>query len=368
LKGQVEDEMLKNYKLPSLSYRENFLRAVEFRNPEFIPCRIYVSWPVWNIYRDELEELASNHPLIFRGFKPGSITYKGEPRVLRSGKTLIDPFGCVWAFPIEGLQGQVVKHPLEDWSRLKEFKLPDPEKGVPVEGGGLTPWSRVYEELERAKDAGEPVIGSMPHGFFFQRLYYLRGFTNLMRDFIRKPAQIYELVDMLTEYNLALVERFLRFKGLDILSFGDDLGLQDRMPISPLAFREFIYPGYRRIFQRVRAAGVHVYLHSDGHVMEVVEQLMEAGVDILNIQDLVNGVESIADVCKGRVCIDLDIDRQRIMPFGTPNEVRGHIERVVKTLSLRKGGLMLIAGIYPPTPFENIKALVEAMENNMWLR
>ena len=354
-------------RLTGVSYRENFLRAVEFRSPEFIPCRVYVSWPVWNIYRDRLEKLASDHPLIFRGFRPGSIEYRGEPRVLRSGRTFKDPFGCVWAFPIEGLQGQVVKHPLSDWSRFKDFKLPDPEDGVPVEGGGLIPWSRVYEGLEKAKEADEPVVGNMPHGFFFQRLYYLRGFANLMRDFFRRPPQVYELIDALTEYNLALVERFLRFKGLDVISFGDDLGLQDRMPISPRTFREFIYPGYRRIFQRVREVGVHVYLHSDGHVIEVAEQLIEAGVDILNIQDLVNSIESIADLCKGRVCVDLDIDRQRITPFGAPEEVRRHIEYVVKTLSLREGGLMLVAGIYPPTPFENIKALVEAMENHMWL-
>lgn len=354
-------------RLPSVSYRENFLRAIEFRAPEFIPCRISVSWPVWNIYRDRLEELASEHPLVFRGFRRGSIEYRGEPRVLRSGRTLRDPFGCVWAFPIEGLQGQVVEHPLSDWSMFKGFRLPDPEEGVPVEGGGLIPWSRVYEGLERAREADEPVAGNMPHGFFFQRLYYLRGFTNLMKDFIRRPPQLYELIDALTEYNLALVERFLKFKGLDIISFGDDLGLQNRMPISPETFREFIYPSYRRIFNRVREAGVHVYLHSDGHVMEVVEQLIEAGVGILNIQDFVNGVESIADLCKGRVCVDLDIDRQRILPFGTPEDVRRHIEHTVKTLSLREGGLMLIAGIYPPTPLENIEALVEAMEKHMWL-
>lgn len=353
--------------LPGIPYRENFLRAVEFRRPEYIPCRVHISWPVWNIYRDRLERLASQHPLIFRGFKPGSIEYKGEPKILRSGKTLRDPFGCVWAFSIEGLQGQVVEHPLDDWSRLKEYRLPDPEDGVPVEGGVLVPWTHVYEELEKAREAEEPVIGSMPHGFFFQRLYYLRGFTNLMKDFIRKPAEIYELVDMLTEYNLALVKRFLRFKGLDAIHFGDDLGLQNRMPISPSAFGEFIFPSYRRIFQRIREAGVHVYLHSDGHVIEVVDQLIEAGVDILNIQDLVNGVDSIAQACMGRVCVDLDIDRQRILPFGSPLEVERHVRRVVKTLGLREGGLMLIAGIYPPTPFENIRALVEAMETYMWL-
>lgn len=150
---------MKNSKLPSLPYRENFLRVIEFRVPEFIPYRIHVSWPVWNIYRDKLEKLTSGHPLIFRGFKRGSIEYRDEPRILRSGRAPRDPFGCVWVFPIEGLQGQVIKHPLSDWSRFKDFRLPDPEEGVPIEGGGLIPWSQVYEGLERA------VVGNMPHAY-----------------------------------------------------------------------------------------------------------------------------------------------------------------------------------------------------------
>jgi len=358
---------LNSFRKTSLSWRENFLRAVEFKRPEFIPCRLSVSWPVWNIYRERLEDLASNHPLVFRGFKRGSIEYCREPRILRSGRTFTDPFGCVWAFPIQGLQGQVVKHPLNDWSMFKDYQLPDPEDGLPVEGGGLIAWSRVYEGLEKAREADEPLIGNMPHGFFFQRLYYLRGFTNLMKDFIRKPAQLYELIDMLTDYNLALVERILAFKSLDVVSFGDDLGTQDRMPISPRTFREFIYPSYFKIFSEVRRAGVHVHLHSDGHVVEVVGQLIESGVDVLNVQDRVNGIDMIADLCKGKVCVDLDVDRQSIVPFGTPEDVKKHIHYAIKTLSLKEGGLMLIAGIYPPTPIENIKALVEAMEEFMWL-
>lgn len=359
--------MLNYFRKTSLPWRENFLRTIEFKRPEFIPCRVSISWPVWNIYREKLEDLVLAHPLIFRGFKRGSIEYCSEPYISRSNRIFIDQFGCAWVFPIQGLQGQVVKHPLNDWSLFRNFRPPDPEDGLPVEGGALIPWSQVYESLEKTRETDEPLIGSMPHGFFFQRLYYLRGFTNLMKDFIRKPAQLYELIDMLTEYNLSLVKKLLTFKNLDVISFGDDLGMKDRMPISPKTFREFIYPSYFKIFNEVKKAGVHVYLHSDGHVVEIIDQLIESDVDVLNIQDIVNGVNTIADLCKGKVCVDLDVDRQSIVPFGTPEGVKKHICYAVKTLSLKEGGLMLIAGIYPPTPLENVKALIEAMEEFMWL-
>jgi len=352
----------------SISWRENYLRAVEFRQPEYIPSRIGVMWPLWNTYRERLEEVALRHPLVFPGFKPGSVKYGEKSGVLRASRTLVDPFGCVWSFNIEGFQGQVVKHPLEKWEDFKNYEFPDPEDGLPAEGSDrLTPWNSIFEGLDRAREGDGLVVAGMPHGFFFQRLYYLRGFTNLMMDFIRKPPQIYELIEMLTDYNLRLVGKFLNSGRVDIFYFGDDLGTQTRMPISPRAFREFIYPSYRKIFKHIRDRGVHVYLHSDGHVVEVLDQLIEAGVSVLNIQDRVNGLDNIASMCKGRICVDLDIDRQYLVPFGKPEDIKMYIKRAVELLAMKKGGLMLEAEIHPPTPLENVEAVAEAMEEYMWL-
>jgi hypothetical protein len=351
-----------------LSYRENYLRSVEFRDPEYIPCRVLITWPVWNIYREKLENIALQHPLVFPEFKPGSIHYGAERGVLRTKRALTDPFGCVWNFNIEGYQGQVIRHPLEDWSLFKDYSFPDPDSGLPAEGSDkITPWSTVYESLDRMKNEGSLIHISLMHGFFFQRLYYLRGFINLMRDFIHKPPQIYDLVEKLTEYILSLVKNLLKWGRIDVIYFGDDLGTQTRMPISPAVFKEFIYPSYRKIFQRVRESGAHVYLHSDGHVVEVLDQLIDAGASILNIQDKVNGIENIKSICKGRKCVDVDIDRQSLVPFGSPEEIKSHIKHVIDELAMRKGGLMIESEVHPPTPLRNIEAVIEAMEQYMWL-
>ncbi len=355
-------------KTPKLSFKENFLKAANFDYPEYIPCRIGISWPVWNTYREKLVKLVKEYPLFFPGLDPSNIKYDEKVGVIHYEEVRVDPFGCVWKFSIKGLQGIVVKHPLDNWSKWKNYQFPDPDEGLPVEGGTkLIPWETIYENLEKAKERGDLVVAGMPHGFFFQRLYYLRGFTNLLMDFIKKPPQIYELIETLTEYNIELVKRFLKFKHIDLFSFGDDLGCQDRMPISPQTFREFIFPAYKRIFGLIREKGIHVRLHTDGHVMEVVDQLIEAGVTILNIQDLVNGIENIARKCKGKVCIDLDIDRQKIVPYGTPQDVKNLVKKAYKLLSMKKGGLMFVVGIYPPTPLENIRALCEVFSEIMWL-
>lgn len=115
----------------------------------------------------------------------------------------------------------------------------------------------------------------------------------------------------------------------------------------------------------MRDRGVRPYFHTDGHVMEVVEDLIEAGPSILNIQDVVNVIDNIETECKGRICISLDIDRQRLMPFGRPDEIRDHIKKAILKLGSKKGGLMLGAGIYPDARLENVEALCQAMEEYM---
>ena len=164
------------------------------------------------------------------------------------------------------------------------------------------------------------------------------------------------------------MEIFLKSGRIDVVSFGDDLGNQDRMPIRPKTFKELLFPTYHKIFQRVRSQGVHVRLHSDGHVIEVVDQLKKSGVDILNIQDRINGLENIAFKCKGVVCIDLDIDRQHITPFGKPEQIKSYIKLIMEILAMKEGGLMMISELHPPTLLENIEALASAMEEYMWLK
>lgn len=110
-----------------------------------------------------------------------------------------------------------------------------------------------------------------------------------------------------------------------------------------------------------REAGVHVYFHTDGYIVDIIPDLIEIGVTILNLQDLCNGLENIKREAKGKICIDLDIDRQSIIPFGTPKEIYSHIKNCIDTLSSPQGGLMLVCGIYPGTPLKNIEVLCEAM-------
>jgi len=347
-----------------MNTRENFLKAAEMDGPEWIPCSVSISPPLWSKYRERMEDLVLRHPRIFGKYERGSIDFD-DFGIRRAGNKITDEWGCVWTFLVNGLQGQVVKHPLEDWANLKSYKPPDPIMldNLPQEGFPPTPgdFKEALKRIRREKEEGRLVVGSCPHGFLFQRLYYLRGFSNLMKDFITEPPELQTLIDIVVDYNLKLIRRWLDV-GIDLLSCGDDLGMQDKLPIHPRIFRKYLTPAYKRMFTPVRERGVHIRFHSDGHIMEVAEDLIKAGVTILNLQDLVNGVDKIKKNLKGKVCIDLDIDRQKIIPFGKPKDVEKHIKHAISELSSLEGGLMITAGIYPPTPIENIEALCRALE------
>jgi len=311
-----------------------------------------------------MENLVLRHPAIFGEYRKGSRDFD-DFGVRRRGNAVIDGWGCEWSFLTDGLQGQVTKHPLEDWAALKTFRPPDPvvSDSLIREGEPLLPnsFSKAISDVVEAKSKGKLAVGDCSHGFMFQRLYYLRGFNNLMTDFILEPPELSSLIAFVVGYNMKVIHRWLDV-AVDVLSFGDDLGTQDRLPIHPATFQRHMIPAYSVMFAPARDKGVHVRLHSDGHVMEVAEDLVKAGVTILNLQDLVNGVGEIRRRLKGRVCVDVDIDRQKILPFGTPDEVKRHVRKVVSELNSPDGGFMVTVDTYPPTPLENIEALCQALE------
>ena len=82
------------------------------------------------------------------------------------------------------------------------------------------------------KDGEIPSVVKLQHGFLFLRLTYLRGFENAMVDIAEEDHRLYELRDLVSEYWFNIAEAMLD-KGATHLSAGDDLGLQDRLPISP---------------------------------------------------------------------------------------------------------------------------------------
>ncbi len=326
------------------SEREKFLKAMQLEGEPQVRSRIHIWYQVWQKLGGSLKWLENFSPYVSVGIdrKPS------RP----AGSESTDIWGCHWIYPLESHDGQCTGHPIASWSDLRTYQPPDPEKH--------TDWKQAEKNIQEARSQGKVAHGGTDHGFIFLRLTYLRGFSNLMMDIADGLPELDELIGMISGYWFQVVKRWVEL-GVDTIGFGDDLGLQDSLPMNPAAWRRYIKPAYQRIFSYCRSNGVHVSLHSDGYILDIIPDLIECGVSQLNPQDLVNGLDNLARTARGRVFLHLDIDRQRVTVFGKPDEIKTHIFDCVRKLGSPKGGLSFIWYVFPPTPLENIEAGARAM-------
>ncbi len=189
----------------------------------------------------------------------------------------------------------------------------------------------------------------------------LRGYEALTYDMADEAPQLWRLIEMLEAHNEATIRCALR-RGAEWMSYPEDLGMQVGPMLSPDHLRKYIKPSYQRLMKPARDAGCIINMHSDGDIRYLVDDLVDSGVQVVNLQDLVNGIEWIRRHFKGKVCIDLDLDRQSVTRFGTPAEVDALIRTEIETLGSREGGLTMVYGLYPGIPVANAKALLDAME------
>ncbi len=343
-----------------INEHENLLRVVHFDKPDYIPMDFHINAACWHHYpQGALEELMAAHPLLFPEFEKSSGPAKSQLNPWeRAGQPYTDSWGCVLETRDDGIIGTATKHPLESWDGFENYTPPDPEKFLRL---GAVDWDQLAKTSRKPRAVGRLENDGLQHGHTFQMLADIRGYKNLLFDMADEEPRLYKLIKMVESFNLAIVHRYIEL-GAEWMSYPEDLGMQIGPMLSPEHFRKYIKPSYQRLMSPASRAGCIVHMHSDGDIRTLVEDIIECGVDVVNLQDLVNGIDWIKEHLAGRVCIDLDIDRQRITRFGTAAQIDELIQEDVEKLGSKEGGLMMIYGLYPGVPLENVKALMDAME------
>ncbi|MCP4397427.1 MAG: hypothetical protein GY801_09050 [bacterium] len=307
------------------------IKAITRNYPTRIPVSVGILPAAWMQYREALDEIVCEYPRIFGGDSEQRDYDAVGSRTYVAGEH-IDVWGCVWSNVKTGMEAIVTGHPVPTREAVHALEIPDKDD-------------------------------DMPHGFMYLRLADLRGFEELMLDFAEEPEELQLLIDKVLAYNLRQVRRKLEAieEPEQIVYFGDDLGMQNSLPIGPQKWRRYLKPCFSKLYQPIRDAGHYVFMHTDGHILEIIPDLVECGVHVINPQVGANGLKNLAQVCKGNVCIDLDLDRQQF-PFWTPEEIDAHIREAVEILSTPEGGLWIRAEIGEDVPLENIEAICTALE------
>jgi uroporphyrinogen decarboxylase len=314
-----------------MDHHQDLIKSLRFEHPEYIPVSVSILPAAWMKYREAMDEIVACHPILFDAHEVGDRDYDAVGGTYVAGEH-VDVWGCVWSNLHSGMESIVTEHPVPTREAVHSLRMPE-------------------------EDAG------LPHGFMYLRLADLRGFEELMMDFAEEPPELQMLIDVVLAYNL----RQARIKLDDLESegqivyLGDDLGMQTSLPMSPAKWRKYLKPCYEQIYRPFRDAGHYVYMHSDGHIYEIISDLVDCGVNVVNPQVGANGLDNLARVCKGRVCVDLDLDRQ-LFPFCTPQDIDDHVREAVEVLGSPAGGLWLKAEIGFDVPLENVEAICAALE------
>lgn len=329
-----------------MNSRDRVVRAIERTGPDRVPI-LHATLPGASArHGSALEELYRRYPDDI--VQVGSAT-RGEygPEI---GVPSADPWGSLWLRHTGECKGRVTYCPLADWNALEDYQPPD------------TASDELITDLLERLEANVCRKYTLADGdTLWQRMYYLHGFRATHEDLMLDPKRCAQLRDMILEVILRRLERLAALPHLDGVHFRDDWGTQQGLSISPRLWREFFKPAYAAMFDLVRRSEKHVWFHSDGVIDRIIPDLIEIGVHVINPQTNCMPRERLASLIAGRVCVLGDVDRQRTLPFGRPEDVRRAVRADVDTYGCFSGGLILRGQLAGDVPLENAWALLDEM-------
>lgn len=337
-----------------MTNRDRVIRAIEFKGPDRIPLHHYIFPGAFRRHGKRLVDLVNEVPDDFENSNVNATLSEAEntPGVDdKEQKEWRDAWGILWRGLYGYTSGEVLEPAIPDWDMWGSYQFPPSAS------------AEDFERLRQSVEERHPqwyVHGG--GGSIFAHSQHLRGPANFYVDMAEDRAELYELLDRLVERYIKEIKQSI-MAGVDGISFGDDLGGQERLLVSPDMWRRVFKPRYKKMFDVAKDAGRHVWLHTDGWTYEILDDLVEIGVDVLNPQHVIMGSDRVAERIAGRICLRSDLDRQHIIPRGTPNEVVAHVKEIIELFGNYNGGLILHGEVGPEVPFENIQALYYAFRD-----
>lgn len=225
------------------------------------------------------------------------------------------------------------------------------------------------EGAKRLRAVTDRAIIGLFGGNLFEVGHFLYRNDQFMMMLAAEPQHAHRFLDKLVELHLANLERFLAAVGehIDIILFGDDLGMQTGPMMSPKMYCDFFKPRHKLLWNRAKElADVKVMLHCCGGVRELLPHLIEAGLDAINpVQISCSGMN--ATELKTEFGSELTFwgggcDTRDVLPNGTTQQVAEHVKKQVEILSPGGGFVFqqvhnILANVRP----ENIVAMLDAV-------
>ncbi len=277
-----------------------------------------------------------------------------------------DEFGVGWQKPDDGYYFDLASHPLESATKeeIEAYdRFADPDDPGRYEG--------LAEEARRLFDETDyAIVADIRAGSVIEGVWFMTGMPRFLTGMLTEPDTIRILADRSLQIQKRMVERLLEEVGeyVHVMAANGDLGMQDTLLLSPALYRTFLKPYdmelYSFIKQRSQAP---VIRHSCGDIHELIPDFIECGMDGINpVQVACPGMDTA--VLKEKYGARLvfwggGCDTQKVLPFGSPKDVREEVKRRIKDLA-PGGGFVFgaVHNIQREVPPENICALFDAAQ------
>lgn len=306
--------------------KERVVRAVEFKSPDHIPFE----WYKFGVNEPDL----TRSDILWTRYKPlkdHDIEVNGDE--VRE----TDEWGCTWvSYKSIPTMGQPLVHPLQDWTSFTEYQFPEFDLEKRFDG--------IEKDIQDYRDLGKYIIGTLDFGIW-ERLHFLRGLNETVRDLYSKQERVHSLLEIITEFKLELIKGYSRL-GIDCVGFTDDWGDQTKLMIGPKLWVDVFKPYYVRIFQAAKKENLHTFLHSCGNITSIIGNLIESGLDIIQIDaPHQNNILELSLKYKGKICFDCCIDIQKVLVTGDRKLIEEEAKMLTSHLGSKDGGF--IARQYP---------------------
>jgi uroporphyrinogen decarboxylase len=273
-----------------------------------------------------------------------------------------DEYGVVRRKPASSYYYDLVKCPLAGPISLQDIlNFPWPDPADPGYTRGLRERLLYYRE-----NTDYATVMRLPVPFV-HTTQFLRGFEDWFTDLAADKKLAAALFDAALEHNTAVAEVILKAAGdlVDVVAVSEDLGFQNSLIVSPELYRELFKPRHQKYFATVKQhTSAFVHLHSCGSVYKLIPDFIEFGADVLNpVQVAARDMDSsiLGPEFGQQLGFCGAIDTQKVLPHGTPEDVKVEVRRRIRDLA-PGGGYVLapVHNIQPGVPVANIIAMYQA--------
>ena len=343
-----------------MTSRERMKLTLEHKSVDRPAVQYYYSPVGFYEHGEKLNDLYELYPGDFEKFtrKPVPVLPKedfdqdGRYHVFRTNE-----WGVTYEYRVYGMMGHAMEFPVKSVSELADYQFP-PSPHYTYDENGFLNLKNHFTNFKKDYFALSGCGAS-----YLENVSPLRGFDNFMMDLYDDSEEINVFLDRITDYYLKNILALIK-AGAEGIAFGDDFGTQYDLLLSKDLFRHALKPRFKRLMDPIREAGLHIHFHSCGRVIELFDDLRDLGVNSIWPQMPAYDMRELRDACKEyNFSIALHPDRAVTMTHGTPDDVQELIGTINEVFKPKDGGAWFYVEADTGFPFENIKALVESVNN-----